>query len=289
MNEEKKSSNLGDDVNIRPIRTYESDVAETIEKQNESRISMSVKEDARRRQEEKQSQKTSVPAKKTFLNTTVAYISIFLVVSGLVVLGFFWWQTREKPLERRIIDTIIVADVTQKETIESQNRESIVGLIRNAGQHPRGTIVYFNFVENNLANTSVSPERFLRTLQARTPSALLRSMTGKMMLGTITLEENHPFLIVEVDSYENAFSGMLLWEKLIREDLGLIFTEQVIPADTAFKDVISKNKDLRVLETEEGDSLMAYAFLDKNTLLMTTGKSAFDELLPIFISSQQIR
>src|SRR3989344_3462575 len=100
-------------------------------------------------------------------------------------------------------------------------------------------------------------------------------------------EVNSSFMVITVDDFGRAFAGMLDWEKSLEKDLFFLSRElpkepevqtdleepiqPTQPSETIFtwKDVIIKNKDTRALVDEGGRSIIAYTFLDKNTILIT--------------------
>ena len=98
------------------------------------------------------------------------------------------------------------------------------------------------------------------------------------MLGVLGGEPNDTFLLMRVDSYENAFAGMLDWEKNLKEDLLPLFQPEeliaTIPNDAVFHDVTIKNKDARALTDAGGKSVLIYSFYNQNLLIITTTESA---------------
>ncbi|MCI5108690.1 MAG: hypothetical protein MRY49_02480 [Candidatus Pacebacteria bacterium] len=258
------------DVSIRPLRTYEGDIAETVEKQKESSISISVKEQKKRGAEKVTKEEKS---------SSMLIWAVLFIFLGMIAVGFYFWQTRAVTPERKIIETILVYDDSVKKRVEGKS--DFTNFLKN--QNFEGDILNIELEQDN-------PQNFVSSIGARTPGSLLRSMTGDMMFGLVKVSgENVPFWIVEVDSYEGAFSGILLWERLIAEDLSSLFGKEYIPDDPNFQDIISENRDLRILHDESGEEILTYTFLDKNTLLITKTNDSFKKLLPLFISSKQIR
>ena len=49
------------------------------------------------------------------------------------------------------------------------------------------------------------------------------------MIGVYSWNGNQPFIILKTDSYENAFAGMLSWEKNIAGDLSALFPRNIPP------------------------------------------------------------
>ena len=293
--EEKKLPKT--DVQVRPIRTYPDDIAQIVGEQKESAISISVKQ-AEKKQKEEDLEKKNNPeivrkAGKPISKSALAFMSIFFVVGGLVVLGYFWWQSRPADDERIIIDTLLIADGEVKKELDNISKTDFENFVRAQKNIPReaGAVTHLKFSKKTLSTEhTASAKDVLKVLESKTPPALVRSMSGDNMFGLIQVQgESIPFWIIEVDSFENAFDGILDWEDFIQEDLVPVFSNSTQAIDPVFTDVISRNKDIRVLRNNAGEELLVHTFLDKNTLLITEKEIAFKELLPLFISSKQIR
>ena len=285
------------DVQVRPIRTYPDDIAQIVGKQKESAISISVKQAEKKQKEERLEEKnepevvhkTSKPVPKSVLT----FMSIFFVVGGLIVLGYFWWQSRPVDDKRIIIDTLLIADEEAEQSIENMSKTDFQNFVKTQKNTSRGdgVVTHLKFSDKTLGiENPASAEDILKLLSSRAPSALVRSMSGDNMFGLIQVQgESIPFWIIEIDSFENAFDGILDWEDFIQEDLVPVFSDNEQTPDPIFIDVVSRNKDIRVLRNNAGEELLVHTFLDKNTLLITEKEIAFKELLPLFISSKQIR
>ncbi len=104
----------------------------------------------------------------------------------------------------------------------------------------------------------------------------MRSFEPYFMLGT--LGESR-FIIFRLASFENAFSGMLNWEKNLPADLGTLFSTAPllsnITTESVFKDVIYRNKDVRLLSVPTGPNststtpVLMYSFFDNKKLIIT--------------------
>ena len=283
------------DVKVRPIRTLQDDMAQAVGTQKESAISISVKQMVKKQKTEVKQEKVKTHKKsnKTAYRTALTFLSLFFVIAGSVVIGYFWWQSRPVIEQRIIIDTLVIADEEILQSIEGMSRESFITFVKDETNisKPDGTITNLKLTEITFGiEKTAKPNSFLRLMNTRTPSALSRSMSGNMMFGFIQLQEvSAPFWIVEIETFENVFGATLDWETLLQDDLGLLFSNVEPAIDPVFRDVISKNRDTRILYNDLGEEVMLHSFLDKNTLVITTGEQAFKELLPIFISSKQIR
>jgi hypothetical protein len=97
------------------------------------------------------------------------------------------------------------------------------------------------------------------------------------------LADESIFIIIKLESFENAFAGMLAWEAKMLEDLGPLFSTRELaantPSDTAFEDVTERNKDARVLRNPEGEVVLLYSFFDNNTLIITDSEETLRVIL----------
>ena len=84
--------------------------------------------------------------------------------------------------------------------------------------------------------------------------------------------EKSTFLIIKLSSFENAFAGMLAWEKTLSQDIGPLFaTSELLrnlPIDSVFTDIVDKNKDIRILMFND-QTVLLYSFFDNNKLIIT--------------------
>ena len=79
---------------------------------------------------------------------------------------------------------------------------------------------------------------------------------------------------------------MLAWESSMAGDLLPLFPQnealKAIDPASVFKDVVVRNKDVRVLSTGEGTStrdVLFYSFFGNNMLVVTDGPEAFQTLI----------
>lgn len=109
--------------------------------------------------------------------------------------------------------------------------------------------------DNSLKHIVV-PETFGQFLEknaVQAPGSLTRAVSPVFMIGT--LNENR-FMILKVTSYENAYAGMLQWEN-------------DFAPNSVFKDVVSRNKDARVLYAGT-TPVVLYSFFDNKWIIITT-------------------
>jgi hypothetical protein len=133
---------------------------------------------------------------------------------------------------------------------------------------------------------------FFSAIESRAPSALIRSFRDTLEIGGVRANNLvHPYLVLKTDSFDATFAGMLEWEPFISGDLAPLFGEPVTrsadpDARTAdgtvsprFVDRAIDGINTRTLYGELGSTRLLYAFIGKNTLVLTTTPEAFAALL----------
>jgi len=153
-------------------------------------------------------------------------------------------------------------------------------------------------------------QQVLQFLSPNVPDTLLRSVDPQTyLLGIHVYQDNQPFIILKATSYEEAYAAMLAWEPYMQHDLAPFFT-RVPPVkisntpsqttgtstqgvasttDTApaqfytppavFVDQIVENQNARVIEDADGNILLLWTFLDRNTLVITTSDVTLREII----------
>jgi hypothetical protein len=145
--------------------------------------------------------------------------------------------------------------------------------------------------------TVIQAQDFFTLIAPHIPSALARTFLPAYLLGVHEYNGEQPFIILKVDSYEAAYSGMLAWEPYLAQDLLPLFNytptqhipEQNIatttpsPASqfiqTGFVDKIVENHDARALVNSTGDIYLLWTFIDRNTLVIATNDATLREII----------
>lgn len=164
---------------------------------------------------------------------------------------------------------------------------------------PQGTLNDIQFKESvGNENLEVNAFRFLVILESKVPETLSRSLLPGYSFGLHSLEKNEPYIILQSESYENAFSGMLEWEKTIIDDIGpLFFTRDDLanPTSTAdigkqnFKDTVIYNKDSRTIVDEENRILMLWSIIDQHSIIITSNSLTLEEIVKRLTTSRIVR
>ncbi len=263
---------------LKQIRTFQGDVASALSRQNESLYSIQAQEHAR------QGGGLSVPS--------ASAIPLFvgsLLFLGLAGIGGWYTYTefmRKTAVPEPVVPTsrLVSAEDSVEINLSALNRDTLFAAIGNSAEGA-GSNELRHFVLRNGTSTLSTAEDFFSVLQTSAPGSLVRALDPIFMLGT--LGESR-FLIFNLKSYDNAFGGMLNWEKAMAADIGPLFATalyaQSIAPTSVFKDVVYRNKDARVLYS--GDPLatssvpvILYSFFSNDTLIVTDKPESLQTLI----------
>lgn len=302
------------------LRTYQGDMAEFIKEKNESVISIAVKE-KERKEEIKEEENFSPIVKKTTtseggfkINFITLFLSILLLGGGaLAVMFVFDFSKKEQPAEI----------VIKTEIIPYNNLITLANLTnKNFGTElskliPTNGISILKISDQN-GNLFQTAKKLFDFLQISLPATLERTIKDDYALGIISQNNQKAyFLVISVNDFGRAFSGMLDWEKNMTNDLSFFNPEKEVlivatttniiatstrstgsgqaatttivkipmkPETFIWKDVIIKNKDTRGLINEKSQSQIAYTFLDKNTILIVNNLWAIGDISSTYAS-----
>lgn len=296
---EKKSKNELYAV-VKPLRTYERDIAESIRKTDASLVSINLAE--QKRNEEKGISKGVVVEKteKYAQKSIVLIISLVLLVAGIGLGAILWIIYKEEPV---VVQHVPVSLITTDSRTELEVSGKTPALLATEIEAEKSKSIESDKLSRLILLDSIagikshaSPELFFKVFGQSAPSSLHRALGKEWLIGFHNIGTNEPFAFFSVDSFDNAFDGMLRWEKDMAQNLGTVFVKPgtIIPEVTAisgtgFEDVVIRSKDVRVLKDSIGNDVVLYSFLDTKNLVITTNEKTFKEILNRFFASQIVR
>jgi len=276
------------------IRTYEGDAAEAVKAKDGSlaKISLAKKaEDRKIKMVRKEPATRSVGMKAivmvvilTIVLTSAGALAYQLNKKGVFSALFSKEAGKEAPRapEAPITQSLVTAN-TETAINMPEDRESALAIIAREMRETSGTDNIKNIYLVETVGALISGTGELLSVWPHTmPSGLARSLNSPFMLGIYsrTPGNNIPFLIFTTSSYEYAFAGMFGWENTIYDDFYTLFgIEKKDLATKIFRDATIGGKDVRMFRNPEGEMLLMHAFADNNTVIITTGESAFIKIL----------
>lgn len=293
---------------IQTIRTFKSDIADAVKKKNESLSQIIIKEKAKKEKKQRELKNSSPAPKKTTGNIKkVLTITGVLIAtaSGATILYKLNKDGLLPKFPKKPASTVNVNIKTMAPTIESlipadkeirinisDNKENLLKTISNEFEKYNangiGNIYLYKTIDKTVdgktkkKDVPVKANEFALTWDNQMPNMLTRSLGEKFMLGVYSSQanENTPFLILTTESYPQTFAGMIKWEQSMLSDINNLFgIKTTTQTNNIFTDRITDGKDVRILTDINGDILMLYSFVDKNTVIITTNTETFSVVL----------
>jgi hypothetical protein len=277
------------------IRTYKSDVEETIQTSHISSINIAMAES---RKMMSQARKTEIEAKKAVVNKSILIISLVLIFGG--ALTFFvprlliQMQYGEKtvPVETVSSKPIMTVDLEEKMNIKDIDLSRVSTTLKERVEQSStklGQIKNYYFTEDEGdAEKLIASSNFLTLIKANVPSEIQRTLKTPYMFGSHNYNGNQRFLILKVGSYDTTFGGMLHWETNLWQDFKELFNLQNNNSTSSdsftieikkFQDATFNNKDCRVVKDSDGKIIFLYSLIDDNTIVITTSTDTLKEII----------
>lgn len=288
----------------KPIRTYERDLAEAMAKKQTSVASIAIAENKRKEELQRKTagsvvnvvsavDKDSAEPKKFYGKQILLGLLSIVFIGGGAMGGYYLYKksafaqpyVEPKPIK---IPSIIPYDKeiplsVNEATVGDQLISQIYSQINKEVASP-GKILELS--------TGITASSFIQRTNMNMPDVILRSVTDRWMLGAYTEGDGQKTLFIglSTDFFQNVFAGMLSWEKSMPDDLSTLFNykqrtqREDLNASTSissyfniqgtFSDKVIRNRDVREFINTNGELLLLYSFINKETLIITTTESA---------------
>lgn len=294
------------------VRTYKSDVEEAIKMDRVSSMDIAIAEEKKRQKYQPIVPPDDAPKSRKAI---FFIISLLFVFAGIGAFNFNYIKEKVSlaPAPKKTFEIVALitadsnAELNLSELSKKDADDSLFELINLADIKPnsiQNIYITKSIIENGKETKKLMESKeFLPLISSKIPDILLRSLSPEYMIGNHSWNGNQPFIILKTDSYENAFAGMLSWEKNIAGDLSALFprnippstqegtttTEQILSYKKDFEDVLVKNKDARALRDETGNIFLIYALPDKKTVIITSNTETLAELFDRLIRARTVR
>ncbi len=294
MDENKKQQNSKG--NLKTIRTYMGDMADTVRANDISVIKVALAEQNKNEQEDQLKKAEGSNSKKIFwflggiVFITVAIYGPYLLIKQK--------QRNDTPPQLIKQETIISYDeISEINLITKNNLENKLNeVIKDMSTLNKNGVIKFIPIEKttNGIVVNISIKELFDELKLTAPSSLVRSLSDNYMIGTYTknptadVESNDSksdlFMILETKDYGLTYAGMLEWEKTIASDMFYLFKldtkeTKLKLKERIFRDILLNNKDARVLYNENKDPILYYIFADKSKLIITDNQETIKEVI----------
>lgn len=265
------------------IKTYSTDIAETLKTKQGSVLSIAFAEEKKRQQIR---EVTSPVSKK---NLTYIILGILFLGISAFLIGTFFISFFEKPtgiLPNRKIPSIISYDFDKHIEISGLSNSTIQESIRKEIKNEfEGKIKRILLYQNiNGQQIPLSIRELNEKLELIAPKKLINSLKNDFFSGIIKTDSGqYPVFIFSINSFDTAFSGMSEWESNMIEafifpfDIKAEGDNEIL--NRAFQDKTINNQPSRILIDKTAKIVLVYGFLGNDFVVITSNKDAFSEAI----------
>jgi len=232
---------------------------------------------------------SSTTSGREFLPTPTLAIMVVVIaiVSGIGTSVYFFWQPGSDAVVPAATTNPLFTAQLQADVFLDQSHSATMSTLLSAVNSTPGSL--YLYLTRDGGQSVVPPNEVMNFLAPLAPGAFTRSVTN-ISFGSL---DNRPFIILRVNNFDNAFSGMLAWEQTMSSDLAPLFGPAVTESLDAqartstqtrgafFKDIVASNLSSRVLVNERGEDRILYTFLDRQTIVITTDRLQLANILPL--------
>lgn len=293
---EENNTKQNSKENLKTVRTYLTDMADTVRANEISVIKVALAEQNKHEREDLYRKIEGTPTKKIFW-----FIGGVILIAGAIYGSTFLFEKKiekEKPQIIEKVETIISYD--EISDLDLVNDEDLIDkLITNKKEKSKiNKIDSVKFIQikkdSGGAKESILVSEIFSKLKFTSPSSMVRALTDSYMFGTYTknasgstgIGDSLPklFMIFQNKDYGYSYAGMLEWEKTIASDMYDIFElntndDKTKVNERKWRDIIINNKDARVLFNENNKPILYYVFATKDDLIITDSSEAIVEII----------
>lgn len=228
--------------NLKPLRTYEGDIAEALAHKRTSVATIAIAESKKRDGQDAISNNTNTENTHSGVGKKILLILLSLILIGAGVIGAYYLYTKsplatttKTPVTTQpiVIKSIIPSDSQVNISIDNLNPEQIKQKVLNEINNSKtpNTIKEIILTKNkDNQKTKPATNQMTDLMKITAPSILVKSLLSDWMLGTYTdeLGNTDTFVVVMSDFFQDSFAGMLQWENVMADDLKSYITTSPI-------------------------------------------------------------
>lgn len=287
---DEKSQEAGRASPLQRLRTYRSDVAESLKSGKQSLARMVIAEKTR---EVRAGNVESAGERETFFTKKNLFIAggILCIIAAAGIALFTFMGSREDDVTAPLTvfawspifteaDTNVLLERIDKDEIKNKIEQ-----IKKRAVVPINAILHVVFTKSAMSaggarEAPVAAREFLSAFPHDVPEQLSRALNEQFFYGFHFFRTVAPVLILQNKFYDGAFVGMLQWERFMLHDIApIFFINPNTGTRRSFEDVIIKNIDVRVLKGGDGTPALLYSFIDRETIVITTNTDTFEEVV----------
>lgn len=222
---------------IKPVRTYEGDVAEAMSHKRASVASIAIAESKKQENTAaiSNTQSANEPPSHAGRKALMLILALLLLGGGAYGAYYLYLKSALAPVtpivpQQKAAPSIVPSDEQRVITLSSLTANNIHASVSGhlSGAQQANTVTELIFATKNAAGglTRVSGPAMITGLNIDAPDMLTRSLRPGWMLGIYNDANNEKsvFVVATSDFFQNTFAGMLQWESVMPDDLRRFFS-----------------------------------------------------------------
>ncbi len=285
-------------VSLSSLRTLKTDVQDAAASRKLSMAKIALEAQALRRAQSKTEEH------KAYTTIAVIALALILLAAGGLVIAYLFRLNPVAPVAvppKATVKLLLPTDNQYEIATSGESLETLKVKVRtatNAGGAPDSTSgLYFTKVVAQVDDNGETLEAKVvlglsdvnKALDINLPRPFIRFLNNNWLLGLHhTSAGTEPFIVLTINSYENIAAQLLAQGPGILGELvapyfppeSVAALKTVSPAGK-FTDLIIKNIDARVLNGTDGQPKLLYAFIDNQTLVITTTPATLEKVVAL--------
>jgi hypothetical protein len=218
------------DITIPTLRTYKSDINQTVSRDKISTAKILMAEQNRQRVTQEKTSDTSI---KRPTNILVLVLSIILIVAALGGIGYFGYtKVIVKSFDTPSLPPSFLFVFDQQKFVDSskekneiyQDVQSHVSSLAQSKPNTYTDIVFYKTNEETKEKYKISASEFFKLYDISLPTNIARSIGKDFVYGMYKIEDKvEPFVVVSIVDYEVLYSSIFQWESTLALDIQSLF------------------------------------------------------------------
>jgi len=280
------------------VRTYKGDLESAIEGNHLSSINIAIAENKKLHEQIIAEPTESAAPSNYTKNKIIVFASLIFIIAGIAGISLLYFLNNPSSSQTARVQelpSLITTEYKEELNLDTITINKFIGTLSfklNEIKIPVNNL-YNAFITTGTTTGKklVTSQEVSTLLQFKMPDIVKRNLLPDFMIGTFAFGQNLPFIIFKTSYFENAYAGMLNWEKDMKEDFKILFRlsgyadkggilDKLAPTiSKKFEDSIIVNKDVRLLRGTDGKIMLIYGIIDKETIIITVSDTAFKELI----------
>lgn len=214
------------DIVIPTLRTYKSDINQTVSRDKISTAKILIAEQNKQKTQDEKNSNTSITRPTNIL---VLILSIILITAAIGVIIYFGYTkvikqtfTTEIKLPESFLFIFNKQEFIDVSVGYSQITQDVRVVLNNTnlkdGMYTE--IVFYKNSQNTKEKERINSSEFLSLYGIKLPTNIARSISKDFVYGTYKINgKNEPFLVLGINDYETLYSSMLVWESTLALDI----------------------------------------------------------------------